>query len=134
MYQAESAREVLRGRQRLFGRGRRPARVSRNVLLLGLTSLVTDISSEMVSTVLPLYLVFELRLSPAQFGIVDGLYQGATAIVRVVSGLVSDRWRRYKEVAAFAYGLSAASKLGFLAVGNALAGLTAVVVTDRVGK
>ncbi|MDQ4049214.1 MAG: MFS transporter, partial [Actinomycetota bacterium] len=57
----------------------RAGQVSRNVLLLGATSMVTDISSEMIAAILPLYLVFELRLSPAQFGVVDGIYQGVTA-------------------------------------------------------
>ena len=63
----------------------------------------TDISSEMVATILPLYLVFGLGLSPLQFGVVDGVYQGVTAFVRVGGGFVADRWRRYKEVAAFGY-------------------------------
>ena len=60
--------------------------VSRNVLFLGLTSLLTDVSSEMVATILPLYLVLFLGLSPLQFGVVDGMYQGFAALVRVGSG------------------------------------------------
>src|SRR5690348_14573016 len=82
--------------RRLVGEG-----VSRNVVNLGLTSLFTDISSEMISTILPLYLMFYLRLSPLQYGFVDGLYQGASAIVRVFGGFAADRWYRYKEVAGF---------------------------------
>ena len=62
-------------------------RVSRTVVLLGLTSMFTDISSEMVAAILPLYLVFGLGLSPLAFGVVDGLYQGVAALVRVASGL-----------------------------------------------
>jgi MFS family permease len=111
-----------------------PVGVGLNVLFLGLTSLFTDISSEMVSTVLPLYLVFHLGFTPFEFGILDGLYQGVAALVRVISGLVADRWRRHKEVAAFGYGLSAACKLGLLAVGGAWAGLASMVLLDRVGK
>ncbi|HYW90684.1 MAG TPA: MFS transporter, partial [Chloroflexota bacterium] len=57
--------------------------VSSNVLGLGFTSLFTDISSEMVSAVLPMYLVLFLRLSPLQFGLVDGLYQGVGALVKI---------------------------------------------------
>jgi MFS family permease len=108
--------------------------VSRNVLLLGLTSLFTDISSEMVSAVLPVYVVFYLRLSPLEFGVVDGLYQGVAALVRVAGGLAADRWRRYKEVAAAGYALSAVCKLGLLAAGGAWTALAAVVVLDRTGK
>jgi MFS family permease len=108
--------------------------VGRNVVLLGLTSLFTDLSAEMVATILPLYLVYGLGLSPFQFGVVDGLYQGVTALVRVGGGLAADRWRRHKEVAAVGYGISAACRLGYLAAGSALASLSSVVVLDRIGK
>src|SRR5688500_19169370 len=84
-------------------------RVSRNVFFLGLTSFFTDISSEMVSTILPLYFMMFLRLSPLQFGVVDGLYQGVSALVRVGGGLAADRTRRHKEVATLGYALSAIS-------------------------
>ncbi len=104
------------------------------MLFLGLTSLVTDISSEMVSTVLPLYLVFYLRFTPLEFGIVDGLYQGGGAIARVAGGLLADRWRRHKEVAAAGYALSAACKLGLLAAGSGPGALGAIVLLDRMGK
>jgi sugar phosphate permease len=104
------------------------------VLFLGLTSLFTDISSEMLSTVLPLYVVFHLGFTPLQFGILDGLYQGIAALVRVISGLVADRWHRHKEVAAFGYGLSTVCRLGLLVVGGTWAGLVSVVLLDRVGK
>ncbi len=96
--------------------------------------MLTDISSEMVATILPLYLVFGLGLSPLQFGVADGLYQGVTAFVRLGGGFVADRWRRYKEVAVLGYAISAVSKLGLLVVGGAWTALTAVLVLDRSGK
>jgi MFS family permease len=108
--------------------------VSRNVLFLGLTSLFTDISSEMVSSVLPLYFLLYLHFSPLSFGIVDGLYQGAAALVRVAGGFTADRWRRHKEVAAAGYGLSAVCKLGLLAAGGAWGAVTGVILLDRAGK
>jgi MFS family permease len=108
--------------------------VGTNVLYLGLTSLFTDISSEMISTVLPLYLVLYLQLSPLTFGVVDGLYQGASALVRVASGVVADRWRQHKHVAAFGYGLSAVCKLGLLGAGSAWGAIAGVVLLDRTGK
>src|SRR5262249_22370723 len=108
--------------------------MSANVLFLGLTSMVTDISSEMISTILPLYLVFTLHLAPLEFGIVDGLYQGAAALVRVASGFVADRWRRHKEVAALGYALSAVCKLGILAAGSVWTALAGIVLIDRIGK
>ena len=133
MYQVESTRDLLRGRRLLRRAGRRQA-VSRNVVLLGLTSLFTDLSSEMIATILPLYLIFGLGLSPLQFGVVDGLYQGASGLARVGGGFAGDRWRRHKEVAGLGYGISAVCKLGYVAVGSALSSLSAIVVLDRIGK
>lgn len=104
-----------------------------NVIFLGLTSLLTDISSEMVISVLPIYLITILRLTPAQFGIIDGLYQGVGAVVQLASGFVTDRWRRYKEMAVAGYALSAMCRIGLLTSGTAPA-IAGVLVVDRLGK
>ncbi len=104
------------------------------MVFLGLTSLFTDISSEMVAATLPLYLTVVLRFTPLQFGVLDGLYQGVTALVRLAGGLVADRWRRYKEVAGAGYALSAACKLGLLAAGSAWTSFAGVILLDRAGK
>ena len=104
------------------------------VIMLGLTSLFTDISSEMVATILPLYLLFDLHLSPAAFGVIDGLYQGAAALVRIFGGFAADRARRYKEVAVVGYGLSALARLGLLVVGSVWTLIAGVVMVDRLGK
>jgi len=109
-------------------------RVSSTVVLLGLTSLFTDISSEMVSAVLPLYLVLRLGFTPLHFGLVDGTYQGVTALVRVAGGLIADRGRRYKEVAGFGYALSAACKLGLWSAGSAWLPTLGFLFLDRTGK
>lgn len=132
MYQAESSRALVHGR--VTTRPRSRVRVSRNVLFLGLTSLLTDVSSEMVATVLPLYAVFALGASPLQYGVIDGLYQGAAGIVRVASGIVADRCRRYKELAAVGYGISTACRGALLALGGTVGGLSAVILADRLGK
>jgi MFS family permease len=108
--------------------------VSRNVIGLGFTSLFTDISSEMVSAVLPMYLVLFLKLSPLQFGLIDGLYQGVGALVKLGFGFAADRLGRHKEVAFLGYALSAVCKVGLLAVGSAWGLLSAVVIVDRTGK
>lgn len=110
------------------------ATVSPNVVFLGTTSLLTDISAEMVSAILPVYLIFTLGLSPLQFGFVDGLYQGAAALAGLAGGLWADRIRRHREVAAAGYGLSAVCKLGLLAAGSAWSSLAAVIALDRIGK
>ena len=109
--------------------------MGRNVIALGLTSLFTDISSEMVITVLPIYLVLHLGFSPLQFGMIDGLYHGVTTLVRLASGLLADRWARYKDMALVGYALSAVCKLGLAATGPGMwPVLTGIVVADRIGK
>jgi MFS family permease len=133
VYQVADSQVVLRAHKALLGRGR-TALVSRNVLLLGLTSLFTDISSEMVTTILPLYLLYGLGLSPLAFGVLDGLQQGSSALVRVAAGFAADRLRRYKEIAAIGYGVSAVAKLGMLAAGSSLGAIGGVVFADRIGK
>jgi MFS family permease len=134
VYGVSSSTAVVRGHRRLLSRDASKPRVPRTVVLLGLTSLFTDISSEMVATVLPLYLVYVGGFSPLAFGIVDGIYNGATALVGLASGFIGDRWRRHKEVAATGYGLSALCKLLLAAVGTSLSAIGATVLLDRAGK
>ncbi|NUU25802.1 MAG: MFS transporter, partial [Streptomycetaceae bacterium] len=107
--------------------------VAPNVLALGVVSLVTDISSEMVTAILPVYLVLGLGLSPLAFGMLDGLYNGATAFLRIAGGHIADRTRRHKPVAGFGYGLSAACKLALPAAGTVPV-IGAVIAADRMGK
>lgn len=110
------------------------AAVAPNVLALGSVSLVTDISSEMITAVLPMYVIFTLGLSPLQFGALNGLYFGVTALVRLAGGHAADRWQRRKLVAGGGYALSAVCKLGLLAAGSSVTGLGAVIAADRTGK
>jgi MFS family permease len=136
-YLVESSEVVLRGRKGKAAAGSRirlREHIGKTVLLLGATSLLTDISSEMVSTILPIYLVFALGASPLQFGIVDGIYQGATAFMRLLAGVAGDRKGRHKPIAALGYGISAVCKLGMVLAGSSLAAIYAVVYVDRVGK
>ncbi|MEV6328082.1 MFS transporter [Streptomyces sp. NPDC051909] len=109
-------------------------RVSATVLALGTVSLVTDVSSEMVTAVLPLYLVLGLGLTPLQFGFLDGLFNGATALVRMIGGQVADRGGRHKRVAGLGYTLSACSRLGLLLAGGATGPIAAALAADRLGK
>lgn len=112
---------------------RRPA-LSANVFALGAVSLVTDISAEMVTAVLPLYLVLGLQLSPMAYGVIDGTYTGATALLRIVGGYVADRTRSRKAVAGVGYALSAVAKLGLLVAGRSVAAVGLVIAVDRTGK
>lgn len=110
------------------------AGIGANVFFLGLTSLLTDVSSEMVGAILPLYLVVVFGLSPMQFGVVDGLSQGLAALAPVAGGRLSDRWRRRRAVAGAGYAMSTASRL-LLSLSGSCWGLAAVsIALDRVGK
>jgi MFS family permease len=133
MYQVESSGALVKAQQVLTSRRRR-SRVSRTVLLLGICSLLTDISSEMVATVLPLYLVTTLGFTPLQYGIVDGLYQGAAALVRFAGGYLGDLRRRHKGIASVGYGVSAFCKIGLAVVGSAFGAISAIIMLDRAGK
>jgi MFS family permease len=115
------------------GRRVRRARVSRIVITLGLVSFFTDLSSEMVVAVLPVYLTLVLGLTPIQYGLIDGLYQGVTAAVRIVGGIAADLTRRPKIVAVLGYGLSCVCKLFFVSA-HSFAAITGLVAIDRTGK
>ncbi|RZQ64234.1 MFS transporter [Amycolatopsis suaedae] len=104
------------------------------VFALGTVSLLTDISAEMITAFLPVYLLYTLQLGYVQFGLLDGLYNGATALLRLVGGYVADRLRRPKLVALAGYGASALAKLAFPVVGASGAGIGGVLAFDRAGK
>ncbi|MDT4993067.1 MAG: hypothetical protein QOH97_2959 [Actinoplanes sp.] len=112
----------------------RTRRIAGNVLALGAVSLITDVSSEMVTAVLPLYLVIGLGLGPAAYGLVDGLYTGATALLRLAGGYLADRVQRRKLIAGIGYAMSTAARIALLAAGSSLPGIGAAVIADRAGK
>jgi MFS family permease len=132
VYQVDAVSLRAASASRAPGAVRSP--IVRTVWLLGCVSCLTDISSEMVASVLPVYLLVQLGLSPLQFGVLDGLYAGVTAVSALVSGVWADRSSRHKRLAAVGYALSAFCKLGLLTVGSIPARLAAVISLDRVGK
>ncbi|MFD8004476.1 MFS transporter, partial [Streptomyces mirabilis] len=110
------------------------AAVAPTVLALGAVSLITDVSSEMVTAVLPLYLVTGLGLSPLGFGLLDGIYNGFSALVRLIGGHLADRGGgRHKWVAGFGYALSAACK-PLLLLAHTLTPIGLILAADRTGK
>jgi len=132
MYPLEWIEKLKVGRP---GAAAAPMVISPVVLSLGLTSLLTDISSEMVNSLLPAYVVLHLHLSPMQFGLIDGLYNGfAIALLSLAAGIMADRVSRQKEVALVGYSISGVCKLLLLAVGTTYAGLLLVIGLDRLGK
>ena len=105
------------------------------VYWIGLTSLLTDISSEMVASILPVFMFTVLQLSALQVGFFDGLYQGGAALVRVMFAYWADKYRNPKTFALLGYGLSFVAKI--LLIVSAVGGMLFVLVSlliDRVGK
>lgn len=103
------------------------------IWVLGFVSLLMDISSEMIHSLLPLFMVGTLGASALVVGLVEGLAEATALIVKVFSGVLSDWWGKRKGLAVAGYALGALSKPLFaLAPGIGLV-LTARLL-DRVGK
>jgi len=107
--------------------------VSSTVGTFGIVSMLTDISSESVTAILPLYITGVLGLSTVAFGFIDGIYQGVSAITRIAAGYTSDRLDQPKWVAFVGYALAAVARVGLL-FASGFAAITAVISADRIGK
>lgn len=134
LYQAQGRAELKEKLENTDTRGLGLKHAGRNVWILGLTSLLTDASSEMVAAILPLYALYFLHASPAMFGVVDGLQQGGASIVKLAAGWFTDRSQRHQSVAAAGYLASAVSKLGLLIATGGASALALLTILDRVGK
>ncbi len=105
----------------------------RNVLLLGLTSFFTDVSTEMVYPIIPLYLVSKLGATPAIVGLIEGIAESIASLLKVFSGVISDRLGRRKPLAILGYSFSLLGKVFIYMASNwGLVGLGRFV--DRFGK
>ena len=110
-------------------------RLPANVWGLGITSLLTDISSEMVVSILPAYLVLTSGFAPMVLGVAAGLHEGGPLFATWLGGLAADRFGRRKLTAGAGYALSAVSRLAWVIVPSPTAGgVAALIVTDRAGK
>ncbi|MBC7499104.1 MAG: MFS transporter [Herminiimonas sp.] len=109
------------------------ATIPRGIWVLGLVSMLMDISSEMIHSLLPLFMVTVLGTSVFMVGIIEGTAEATALIVKVFSGTLSDYLGKRKGLAVAGYALGALSKPLF-----AIASTTGIVVTarliDRVGK
>lgn len=103
------------------------------VWALGFVSLLMDISSEMIHSLLPLFMVGTLGASALVVGLIEGLAEATALIVKVFSGVLSDWWGKRKGLAVAGYALGALTKPLFaLAPGTGL--VLAARLIDRVGK
>lgn len=110
-----------------------PPRIPRGVWVLGFVSLLMDVSSEMIHSLLPLFMVSTLGLSVLSVGVIEGLAESTALMVKVFSGVLSDYLGKRKGLALLGYGLGALTKPLFaLAQGGGL--ILAARLTDRIGK
>jgi MFS family permease len=107
--------------------------ITRNVVVLGLVSLLTDVSSELLVHVVPLFLANVLAATPTLIGIVEGVAEAVAAFVKLGSGALSDRMGRRKVLVGTGYGISVLAKSLFL-VATTWPLVLAARVGDRIGK
>jgi MFS family permease len=103
------------------------------IWVLGLVSLLMDVSSEMIHSLLPLFMVTILGTSTMAVGLVEGLAESLALVVKVFSGTLSDYWGKRKGLALFGYALSAFTKPLF-AVADGIGLVLTARLLDRVGK
>ncbi|GMV99607.1 MAG: MFS transporter [Candidatus Hydrogenedentota bacterium] len=110
-----------------------PARMPGNVWVVSATSFLTDVSSEMVFNLLPLFLANVLGAKTVTIGLVEGVAESTASLVKLASGYYSDMWRSRKWPSVAGYGISAIAKVFFLFATNWWI-VAAVRWADRVGK
>lgn len=104
-----------------------------NVIILGLTSFFTDISTEMVYPLIPLFLTTTLGASPAIVGIIEGVAESLSSILKVFSGYISDKVGRRKPLAIMGYSFSTIGKV-FLSFATSWVWVFFGRTSDRFGK
>lgn len=104
-----------------------------NVLWLSVVSLLTDLSSEMIYPLLPVFLNDVLRVGPAFLGVIEGIAESTASLLKLASGWFSDRIRQRKMLVLIGYGLASVAR-PLMAIATAGWHVLAIRFTDRVGK
>jgi MFS family permease len=107
--------------------------IGRNIFILGLVSLFTDLSSQMVFPLIPLFMTTVLGSGAYAVGIVEGAAETTASLLKVVSGYWSDKIRKRKPFVLFGYSLSSITKPLF-ALANVWTFVLFVRVVERIGK
>lgn len=104
-----------------------------NIVLLGLVSFFSDVSSEMVYPLIPLYLTSAFGATPALVGVIEGIAESAASLLKVFSGYFTDKRNNKKPVAFFGYATGLVYKLALI-LASSWGGILTARVIDRVGK
>ncbi|AFU47405.1 major facilitator superfamily transporter [Acidovorax sp. KKS102] len=108
-------------------------RLPASIWALGFVSLLMDVSSEMIHSLLPVFLVASLGVSMLAVGLIEGAAEATALVLKVFSGVLSDWWGRRKPLAVLGYGLGALSKPLF-AIAPTVGWVVTARLIDRVGK
>jgi MFS family permease len=114
-------------------RAQPPSRLPAGIWALGFVSLLMDVSSELIHSLLPVFMVTTLGISVLVVGLIEGAAEATALVVKVVSGVLSDYWGRRKPLAVLGYALGAISKPLFALATTSGLVLSARLI-DRVGK
>ena len=104
-----------------------------NIVFLGLVSFFTDVSTEMVYPLIPLYLISAFGATPALVGIIEGIAESVASLLKVFSGYITDRFKKKKATAFAGYAPGVLYKLALVFAGSWV-GILGARVLDRVGK
>jgi len=119
---------IRNSKKRIFFKG-----IRGNILVLGLVSFFTDFSSEMIYPLLPLFLTTALGAGPAILGVIEGVAESTASLLKLVSGIMSDRVAGRKNLVLAGYGISSCARPLIAAATGSLAVLV-IRLADRVGK
>jgi MFS family permease len=108
-------------------------RISKNVLILGVVSFLTDASSDMIYPLLPLFLSEVLGAGTLFIGLIEGVAESTASILKIYSGWLSDRLAKRKQLVAVGYGLAALAK-PVLSLTGAAWQVLILRFADRAGK
>jgi len=112
---------------------KKPFRLTRNVWVTTITSFLTDVSSEMINNLLPLFLANVLGVSMAVIGLIEGIAEMTSSFLKAFSGWLSDKIGNRKWLAVAGYAISACAKPFFYFV-TTWGGVLAIRFADRTGK
>jgi len=105
----------------------------RNIFFIGLISFFTDISTEMVYLLIPLYLVSAFGATPALIGVIEGIAESLASLLKVFSGYLTDKFQKKKLIAFSGYTAGLIYKLALI-FSTSWLGILGARIIDRVGK
>lgn len=128
-----ATRKLLKNKKAISEHAQKPKVFGKNVWYLGLVSLFTDVSSEMIFPILPVFLTTVLKANMAVVGVIEGIAESASSILKLFSGWLSDKLKKKKLLIFSGYSLSTITKPLF-AISSTWTQVLMWRVADRVGK